>query len=271
MAHDLVLGQTRRSFALGALPPGATGYAPTRWISPEEAESLVAALASRSGIFTPPLPRAAAEARVLEHLRAKKIGITSPVTGVGLDLGVLVVNRLRGRPDNAPLLDAGVPPLTPAVPLTASQKTLEKRALSLLEPTTAAHAAALLLWARARGMRATLGETYRSLADQMALPENRTGIERGKIGWHQVGRAFHIVVRDERGQVDRSAYRPLGDEAERRGGVWLGRKPLQTPAGLVNDLAHFEYHPGLTIGRYRGTALAARELASAERRAARYA
>jgi hypothetical protein len=105
----------------------------------------------------------------------------------------------------------------------------------------------------------------------MALPENRTGIKRGKIGWHQVGRAFHIVVRDVRGKIDRSAYRPIGDEAERRGGVWLGRKLLQTPAGPVDDFAHFEYHPGLTLGLYRDTALAARELASAERRAARYA
>lgn len=270
MAHDLVLGQTPRSFALGYLPTGATGYAPTKWVRPEEAEAMVAALVNRSGFLTPPLPRAAAEARVLSHLRAKKIGILSPDTS-GLDLGMLVVNRLRGRPDEAPLLDPGVPSLTPVVSLTPSQKTLEKRALARLEPSTAAHAAALLLWARARGLRATLGETYRSLADQMALPEGRTGIERGKIGWHQVGRAFHIVVRNARGQVDRAAYRPLGDESERLGGTWLGRKPLQTPAGPVDDFAHFEYHPGLSLGTYRGTALAARELASAERRAARYA
>jgi hypothetical protein len=188
-----------------------------------------------------------------------------------VDLGVMLVNKLRGRPAGSPLLDPGVPPLTPVVSLTAPQKAAEKRGLALLEPTTREFARSVLSWARAVGLRATLGETYRSLADQVALPEGRTGITPGKIGWHQVGRAFHIIIRDARGQIDRPAYRPVGDEIERRGGVWLGRRPLMTPRGPVDDYAHFEYHPGLSIGSYRGSAQAARELASAEKRAARYA
>jgi hypothetical protein len=190
--------------------------------------------------------------------------------GIGLDLGALVINRLRGRPDNSPLLDAGVPGLFPVVSLTPAQKSVEQRNLMLLEPSAREFARSILVWARSRGLRTTLGETYRSLAAQIALPENKTAIARGKIGWHQVGRAFHLVVRDARGQIDRAAYRPLGDEVERRGGVWLGRKPLMTPAGPVEDLAHFEYHPGLALSSYRGTSLAARELATAEKRAARY-
>jgi hypothetical protein len=96
MAHDLVLGETRRSFALGSIEPGATGYAPTRWISRSESEAMVAALTNRSGFLTPPLSRVAAETRVREHLRAKKIGIASEISG--LDLGRLLVDKLRGRP-----------------------------------------------------------------------------------------------------------------------------------------------------------------------------
>lgn len=191
-------------------------------------------------------------------------------SNVGLDLGMMVVNRLRGRPDDAPLLEAGVPPLTPVVELTPDQRAREKKGLMLLEPSTREHAKYLLIWARARGMRATLGETYRSLAEQAQIPSTRTAIAPGKIGWHQVGRAFHLVIRDERGQLDRPAYRTVGDEAERRGGVWLGRQPIMGPSGPIDDLAHFEYHPGLMLSRYRGSPLAVRELAAAEKRAAKY-
>jgi hypothetical protein len=86
-----------------------------------------------------------------------------------------------------------------------------------------------------------------------------------------VGRAFHLVIRDERGKIQREAYKTVGDEVERRGGVWLGRRPLWTPKGPVDDFAHFEYHPGLVLSRYRDTAQATKELASAAKRASRYA
>jgi hypothetical protein len=191
-------------------------------------------------------------------------------SNVGLDLGLLVVNRLRGRADDAPLLDPGVPSLTPSVEMSASEHSTEQRNLRLLEPSTAAFARSVVTWARSNGIRAMVGETYRSLAAQMALPEGRTAVEPGKIGWHQVGRAFHLVLRTPGGKLDRDAYRKVGDYVESRGGVWLGRKPLLTPTGPVEDLAHFEYHPGMKLSRYRGSAQAARELAAAEQRASKY-
>lgn len=188
-----------------------------------------------------------------------------------MDLGVMLVNKLRGRPAGAPLLDAGVPPLTPVVTLSPDEKKAEARRLMTLEPSTRDLARSILVWARARGLRATLGKTHRSLAEQTSLPDERTGIAAGKIGWHQVGRAFHLVIRDDRGQIDRGAYKTVGDEVERRGGTWLGRRPLRTRAGTyVDDFAHFEHHPGMSLPRYRGTAMAAREMAAASKRAARY-
>jgi hypothetical protein len=39
---------------------------------------------------------------------------------------------------------------------------------------------------------------------------------------------------------------------------------------MFQDLAHFEYHPGLHLSSYRGSALARQELAMTEKRAARY-
>jgi hypothetical protein len=192
------------------------------------------------------------------------------VACVGLDLGVLVVNRLRGRADDAPLLDPGVPPLTPAVEMTANEKATEARNLAVLEPSTRAFTRSVAVWARSNGMRAMVGETYRSPAAQAALPEGRTGIAPGKIGWHQVGRAFHLVIRTGGGSLDRPAYPVVGKYVESRGGVWLGKTPLMTPAGPVDDFAHFEYHPGLKLSSYRGSALASRELAAAEKRAAKY-
>lgn len=192
------------------------------------------------------------------------------MSSVGLDLGVLVVNRLRGRADDAPLLDPGVPPLTPVVEMSAREKTVEAKNLAMLEPSARAFARSVVVWARANGMRAMVGETYRSPAAQAALPEGRTGIAPGKIGWHQVGRAFHLVIRTPGGSIDRDAYPVAGRYVESRGGVWLGRAPLMTPKGPVDDFAHFEYHPGLKLSSYRGSALAARELAAAEKRAAKY-
>lgn len=185
-----------------------------------------------------------------------------------MDLGVIAVNRLRGQPDNTPLWKS-VPRVEPHV-LPLPQATAEKRKLLLLEPGTRKLAEHLLEWSRARGVRTYLGETYRSLADQMKIPEDKTGITRGKIGWHQVGRAFHLILKTPRGAIFKDAYPALGDEAERRGGVWLGRTPLMTPKGPVTDLAHFEYHPGISIGRYRRSNQADREMASAAKRAARY-
>lgn len=187
-----------------------------------------------------------------------------------MDLGIMLVNKLRGKPSEAPLLDPGVPGVTPVVTLTQREKDQETRNLALLEPTTAAFARSILIWARANGIRAILGETYRSFEEQRNIPAHLTAISPGKISWHQVGRAFHLVLKTPSGQIDRQSYKTVGDEVERRGGVWLGRRPIKTRGGETLDLAHFEYHPGLVLAKYRGTPLAAKELAMAEKRAARY-
>lgn len=150
----------------------------------------------------------------------------------------------------------------------------ERKGLLLLEPSTRQFAVGLIAWARARGIPARLfPETYRSQADQeKEIREGRSSITPGKIGWHQVGRAFHLVILLPDGRTrDKEAYRVVGVEARRRGGEWLGDRPLRTRKGLVEDLAHYEYHPGLDIGPYRRSKLAIKELKDAARRAARYA
>jgi hypothetical protein len=65
-------------------------------------------------------------------------------------------------------------------------------------------------------------------------------------------------------------YQTVGEEVRKRGGVWLGDHVIHGPGGDFVDLAHFEYHPGLTMWQYRKSPLAAKEVAMAEKRAARY-
>lgn len=181
-----------------------------------------------------------------------------------MDLLAAFFDLFRGKRSPSPL--SGDPP----PPLTDRQEVDERRKLAALEPSTSKFAKEILEWARSQGLRASLGETYRSEASQAAIDPGRTAITPGKIGWHQVGRAFHLVIVDEKGKLDRPAYKTVGDEVDARGGVWLGRHPINTPKGPVTDLAHFEYHPGLKLSSFRSTPQARKELASAERRAARY-
>ena len=75
---------------------------------------------------------------------------------------------------------------------------------------------------------------------------------------------------DGHGQLDKTAYAIVGDEVRKRGGVWLGDHVIHGPGGSFVDLAHYEYHPGLVLAEYRKSPLATRELAQAEKRAARY-
>lgn len=187
-----------------------------------------------------------------------------------MDLGIMLINKLRGKPDEAPLLDPGVPDVTPTVSLTRREKDQETHNLALLEPSTAEFAKAILVWSRAHGIRAILGETYRSAEDEKNLSPKLTAIAPGKLSWHQVGRAFHLVLKTPTGQIDKNAYKTVGGEVERRGGVWLGKRPIKGSAGTFVDLAHFEWHPGLALSSYRGSPLANKEIAMSERRAARY-
>jgi len=185
-----------------------------------------------------------------------------------MDLAVLLVNKLRGRPEGSPLIG----PIAPAPELDARMASIEKRRLLTLEPSTREFVLSILTWARSRGIQTVLGETHRTLEEQTkAAKEGLTKIPEGQTGWHQYGRAFHLIITDPKTkQLDRDAYRYVGEEVRRRGGVWLGYQPLRTKKGLVEDLAHFEYHPGLKLARYRDSALARKELAMAERRATRY-
>ena len=102
--------------------------------------------------------------------------------------------------------------------------------------------------------------------------EGKTAIPEGKTGWHQYGRAFHLILyKPGTKQLDPDAYKIVGAEVRKRGGEWLGDRLLKTPTGdVIQDLAHFEYHPGLKLSSYRDTALAKKEMKIVDKRAARY-
>jgi hypothetical protein len=88
MARDLLIGKTKRQWSRGGtncgsmlpkslLPEGATGYAPTKWWTPSQAEEKVQELMKSGGIFGTPLPRDTAEKKTMAYLRKNLIGITS--------------------------------------------------------------------------------------------------------------------------------------------------------------------------------------------------
>ena len=168
------------------------------------------------------------------------------------------------------ILNPNVPRVTPTFTMNAYQKGQEKKNLALLEPSTAEFVKGILLWARSNGIPALLGETYRSEEEAKKISPTRTAITPGKLDWHQVGRAFHLILKGPNGQLDKSMYQTVGEEVRKRGGVWLGDHVIHGPAGDFVDLAHFEYHPGLVLWQYRKSPLASKEVAMAEKRAARY-
>lgn len=183
-----------------------------------------------------------------------------------MDLALLLINKFKKEP----IADPSIPATTPAPPLTARQNMIEDIRLKNLEPTTQIFVKSILGWARANGIPAILGETHRTQADQdKASKEGKSAIKEGQFGWHQVGRAFHLIIMKD-GQLDRDSYRRIGEEVRKRGGDWLGDRVLKTGKGTVEDIAHYEYHPGIKITSYRGSSLAKKELAMAERRKARY-
>lgn len=190
------------------------------------------------------------------------------------DLAVMLINKVRGRDAYAPLLGPAAPPAPPrpAPPLDERRAAIEARRLKTLEPSTEVFVREILAWCRQNGIPALLGETHRSMEDQQQqIREGRSAIREGQTGWHQYGRAFHLIVLDPRTKLlDETAYKKIGEEVRRRGGEWLGDRELRTNKGKVVDLAHFEYHPGLMLSSYRGTALAQREMRRAERMARRY-
>ena len=79
MAHDLILGTTRRDWSLGSLPKGATGYVPKNWWTEAQAEAEVQKHMKGSGFLSPGLPRKDAEETVMDYMRANKIGVMSGI------------------------------------------------------------------------------------------------------------------------------------------------------------------------------------------------
>jgi hypothetical protein len=149
----------------------------------------------------------------------------------------------------------------------------ERKTLKILEPSTAAHAVALVGWARQKGIPARLSHTAVYTPEESAehYREGRSGIKPGALSWHSVGRAFHLVILDANGEPDKTAYAMVGQRARETGGEWLGDKPIKTTKGVLFDTAHFEYHPDMDIGAYRKSEMAKREFAQAQKRARSYA
>jgi hypothetical protein len=150
----------------------------------------------------------------------------------------------------------------------------ERRTLRLLEPTTASFAVGLVGWARENGIPARLSHVAIYTPEESAThyEGGRSGIKPGRLDWHNVGRAFHVVLPTlPDGDVDRETYAVLGRRARELGGEWLGDKPIKTVKGILYDTAHFEYHPGVDIATYRKSELAKTEFARAQRRARAYA
>jgi hypothetical protein len=161
---------------------------------------------------------------------------------------------------------------TAPLPLQFSQA--EARALKLLEPSTQSFAIEVIGWARQKGIPAKLSTQSVVYTPEMSAEfykGGRSGIASGRLDWHNVGRAFHLVIMNDRKQYDLPAYARVGAYARSKGGEWLGDKTIITPKGKIKDTAHFEYHPGVTIANYRKSPLAKVEYAQAQARAKKYA
>jgi hypothetical protein len=158
-------------------------------------------------------------------------------------------------------------------PLELDFSPTERKTLKLLEPSTASHAVDVVSWARGHGIPARLSHVAIYTPEESAkhYAEGRSGIKEGRLDWHNVGRAFHLVIPAlPNGEPDRNAYKRVGTYARSQGGEWLGDKPIRTVKGILYDTAHFEYHPGVDIATYRKSELATQEFKQAQKRARIY-
>jgi len=150
----------------------------------------------------------------------------------------------------------------------------ERRTLKILEPGTATAAIELVGWARQNGIPARLTHTaiYTDEDVTESYEKGRSGIKPGRLSWHSVGRAFHVMIPNlPGGDIDKKTYELLGQHIRQQGGDWLGDKPFRDKNGhFVYDTRHFEYHPNMDIGSYRKSTLAVREYEKAQERARRY-
>lgn len=147
----------------------------------------------------------------------------------------------------------------------------ETERIAMLLPEVLNFCQKIVAWAKAQGYRVVVGETYRD-AEQQLVDYQKGLTQSGGLHWHQMGRAFHLIItKSVNGKrvLDMDAYPVVGAEVRRLGGQWLGDIPLKNKNGKVfYDTAHFEYHPGLNITKYRTTAVAMNE---AKKAAQRYA
>lgn len=149
----------------------------------------------------------------------------------------------------------------------------EGRALKTLEPSTRTFVVNVISWARGQGIPARLSSTTIYTPEQSAAyyKDGKSGIGPGRLDWHNVGRAFHLVIPPLGGAPNYDAYAAIGKYVREQGGEWLGDKPIRTPKGVIFDTAHFEYHPGFDIATYRKSNLAQLEFNQAQKRAKQYA
>jgi hypothetical protein len=178
---------------------------------------------------------------------------------------------LRRETDSDFSIDLPGSTKTAALDLTFSPS--EIKSLKLLEPSTRVHVVEVVGWARNKGIPAKLSTNviYTPADSARHYAEGRSGIAPGRLDWHQVGRAYHLVIIDPATrQLDKAAYARVGAYVRSRGGEWLGDKTIITPKGPIQDTAHFEYHPDWNIATYRKMPLAQLEYQKAQSRAARF-
>jgi hypothetical protein len=178
------------------------------------------------------------------------------------------------RTENDSDFSINLPGDKPNAPLPLSFSPAETKALRLLEPSTRSFVIEVVGWARQKGIPAKLSSQSVIYTPEMSTAfyeGGRSGIAPGRIDWHNVGRAFHLVILDDNKQRDKQAYQRVGQYVRSRGGEWLGDKVIRTPKGPIVDTAHYEYHPGFDIATYRKSPLAKTEFAQAQARAKKYA
>jgi hypothetical protein len=131
----------------------------------------------------------------------------------------------------------------------------ESERLELLTPDTQKVAVEIVSQLRARGLDARLGETYRDEhAQREKFEEGKSSIR--EPGWHTMGRAFHVIIIDPKSKkVQEKAYPLAGQIAASLGVEWKGDRILKNKFGQdYRDLAHFEYHPTMTLAEARKAA-----------------
>jgi hypothetical protein len=128
----------------------------------------------------------------------------------------------------------------------------ESQRLFLLTPEAQEFARKILGEMVLRGFDVKLGETWRSPQGQKeAFEKGRSGYS--EPAWHSLGKAFHVIaIEPATGKLDTSAYPILGKIVRSHDGIWKGDVPLRNKyGGIYYDIAHVEYHPGVTLAQAR--------------------